>query len=115
MRGVVELEPKRSPSTKNRTLPTSSTGTKKSRFNRVGRTDTVEFVPPPLVGTGMLEGMKRSVSPAGRKSRMKSFLKYPPIFKSVFVPGSRKYPGKFGSSGELSTLAAAWESCEYVS
>src|SRR3954452_3226860 len=110
MRGVVELEPKRSPSTKNRTLPTSSNGIKKSRFSRVGRTDTVEFVPPPLVGTGILEGIKRSGSPAGLRSRMKSLLKQPPIFKSVFVPGKRKYPGKFGSSGELSTRGAAWGS-----
>jgi hypothetical protein len=60
MRGVVALDPKRSPSRKNLTLP-FSVGIKKSKFNRVGLIETVLLFTPGSVDiVGMLDGINLS-------------------------------------------------------
>lgn len=78
-----------SASIKKRTVSIDSVGIRKSVLIRVGRMDTVELFTPTGVGTGMVDGINRSPSPAGFRSKTKSLLKYPPIFINVVVPGIR--------------------------
>src|SRR5215471_13818142 len=74
-RGVVELEPKKSISRKNRIVRAISVGTRKSTLIRLGRTESVELLTlAGGVGMGMLAGIKRSWSPAGRGSNVRSVL-----------------------------------------
>ena len=73
-RGVVAFVPNISNSIKVRTLVVD-TGIRKSRFMRVGRTDTVLVFAVVRVGMGKVDGMKLSALPSGFGSNMKSDLK----------------------------------------
>src|SRR3954470_23604936 len=83
-RGVVAFEPNMSSSRKNRTFE-ELTGMRKSRFMRVGRTETVVLLTEDTLGIGNEEGMKLSVFPGGFRSYIKSVLKSPPIRSRVWV------------------------------